>query len=680
MKINIKTKVFTIFLFIGVSFAFSTANSYIISTNPSNIEVISPTEIIAPKTSYFNLSEAPIFINGSDIRPDNKNWAWAITQEWCQLIDEIYVIENLTIDAQNKTSCIEIHNSNVKFRIKNCTLINANGTNGEAGIKLINVTNDFSSFLSQEEKVGIYGNNVSFNNIGISLQTNSTYNVFKNNNIMNNTEYGLIIYNITGTSSFNWVTENNFTGNGIHAFDNCSENIWGLKDEDSSLYVLGNSWSNYSQLFGVADANDDGIGDVPYPIPGEGGHFDAMPIYKDGYDGAPLIIDNSGSRTHVTWEWATTLAWCEGLGTLANPYLISDLIINGENSGNCIEIYSSDDVYFTIKNCTVLNSSLSSQKAGIRLESVNNGTLINNNCSYNNNIGMHLNHCENITIIGNVINNNFVNGLLIEFGNDIDILRNNISYNNEAGIITTQNNVLLVYNNNITNNKYGISLLNSEDCNITCNNLHKNDQTGIRLYYSNQTIISNNIANDCASYGLYITNGKDNYCKDNDLSSNGVSGVYISNGVNNNISNCDILNSGSHGIHFEDSNSSYIVNNTISYNLQDSGIYLRYSDFNVIWNNTVNNNTEYGIHLHYSDNNTIRGNIITGNIIHCIYQYYCNGNIFEYNGDCVPITVDPPPNGTPPQGRGPVIPGFDVFILIGTACLLSVLLLRKRRK
>ena len=48
---------------------------------------------------------------------------------------------------------------------------------------------------------------------------------------------------------------------------------------------------------------------------------------------------------------------CTGSGTYSDPYIIKDLVIDGESSGNCILIENSDG-YFLIQNCTLYNSSV----------------------------------------------------------------------------------------------------------------------------------------------------------------------------------------------------------------------------------------------------------------------------------------------------------------------------------
>jgi len=178
-----------------------------------------------------------------------------------------YVIEDLVIDARNESvSCIHIENSDVYFRIENCTLFNSN----VAGIKLINASNG-----------EIIGNNCSNNSVGIHLD-NFNLLIINNTNIIgnfiyNNSQFGLFLNNVSNTLVF----DNNFTANNVNAFDNWTSNAW-----DNGTF--GNYWDDY----GGVDANDDGIGDTPYIIPGPAGSQDNFPIWDDGINIIAAKIDN----------------------------------------------------------------------------------------------------------------------------------------------------------------------------------------------------------------------------------------------------------------------------------------------------------------------------------------------------------------------------------------------------
>ncbi|MEE9379208.1 MAG: hypothetical protein V3V33_14380, partial [Candidatus Lokiarchaeia archaeon] len=92
---------------------------------------------------------------------------------------------------------------------------------------------------------------------------------------------------------------------------------------------------------------------------------------------APIHINNN-------WSDAQLAGNCTGSGIWSDPYVIEDLIINGQNSSSCILIENTIE-FFKIENCTVFNSSsVVTSGAGIKLNNVMNGTILNNNCSNNN--------------------------------------------------------------------------------------------------------------------------------------------------------------------------------------------------------------------------------------------------------------------------------------------------------
>jgi len=178
------------------------------------IDQIQEMNLKTPKSSYFNNSADPILIDG------NGGWVSAATNEdWCTLINSVYVIENLTIRGQSETICIEIKNSDVSFLIRNCTLYNAGGTVvGYPGLKLDNVTNGIiiKNNISNNYDIGIIlddssNNTITENHIennehcGILFRDNSDFNKIFNNTFMSNENYGI---QLEWESNVNAVYEN----------------------------------------------------------------------------------------------------------------------------------------------------------------------------------------------------------------------------------------------------------------------------------------------------------------------------------------------------------------------------------------------------------------------------------------------------------------------------------------
>ena len=141
------------------------------------------------------------------------------------------------------------------------------------------------------------------------------------------------------------------------------------------------------------------------------------------------------SFIHIKGNWSTAAnyEWCRGKGTSSNPYIIENITMDASSSPTASGIYIQDSQndYFKIKNCTVYNNPARYYKddAGIKLENVNNGTLIDNICNDNEKYGILLlggsGNCENNTVIENTANNNL----------DGIVLKNVHDYNNISGNI-----------------------------------------------------------------------------------------------------------------------------------------------------------------------------------------------------------------------------------------------------
>ncbi|MCJ7648163.1 MAG: right-handed parallel beta-helix repeat-containing protein [Candidatus Lokiarchaeota archaeon] len=315
--------------------------------------------------------------------------------------------------ATDNTECGILLYNSEKNKIINNTV----NRNGDTGIYLYYANSDYNN---------ITGNIVNDNvKIGIFLYYGSTNNNIKNNMInRNNLGIGL-----KQDSNNNIVSENILIDNGMCIFElGCTDNI-----------IENNTCS---------------------------GSFKEIPIFING--------TATGAGAH-NWTWVEQQSWFGGgSGTKDIPYIIENLNRDGLAMTNCIEIINSN-VYFIIRNCTLHNSG--SDSAGIRLDNVSNGTLTENNCSFNYR-GISLgSNCDFNNITGNMANNNENTGIS---------LGSNCDFNNIMG--------------NIANNN-------------TYNGIYLND-------YCDNNTISNNVANDNADTGIYLSGGGLDSSYNNTISGN----------------------------------------------------------------------------------------------------------------------------------------------------------------
>lgn len=129
----------------------------------------------------------------------NNNWTEAWEAGICTgngIYSDPYIIEDLVIDGGGQGYCILIENSNVYFKIENCTVYNSGLSFGFAGIKLSNTTNG-----------QLIENNCSTNNLN-GIRLDDSYNNNITRNILNNNYNGIYLIdsdnnNLSGNTASN---------------------------------------------------------------------------------------------------------------------------------------------------------------------------------------------------------------------------------------------------------------------------------------------------------------------------------------------------------------------------------------------------------------------------------------------------------------------------------------------
>ena len=117
-----------------------------------------------------------------------------------------------------------------------------------------------------------------------------------------------------------------------------------------------------------------------------------------------------------------------GQGTAESPYVIENFFIYSQVT-NGIDIRNTG-VYFIIRYGEIWGDE--QQFSGIRLQSVENGTIYGNDLFYNN-IGIEVMNSGLLTLESNIVDSNN-RGITLTNSEDMTIAKNNVNYSTERGI------------------------------------------------------------------------------------------------------------------------------------------------------------------------------------------------------------------------------------------------------
>jgi len=466
----------------------------------------------------------------------DNNWTAAKAAGICTgngTYTEPYVIEDLVIDGGGSGSCILIKNSDVYFKIENCSVYNSGGY-PNAGIRLSNVSN------SQ-----LVNNTCSSNYRGIRIESCNN-NSISGNLANDNNWYGIDLY----YSDDNTVLGNaaNDNGDGIY--------LWNSKGNLISANVVNNNFdgiylssSDYNNISGnTVNYNDEGI------------------------------IFHSSNNNTISGNIMNKCGLCivqPSLEALLSNEVDSTNLVNGK------PLY-----YYTNKvNLGVTDFFNAGQ---VILVKCNDSLISNSNVSYGS-TGISLYYCNNNTISGNTAHNSSQTGISLSSSNDNTISGNTVNYNDEA-IILSSSNDNTISGNTVNYNDEGIILSSSNYNNILGNTAHNNSK-GISLTDSNSNDISGNTAHN-NSKGISLTDSNRNDISGNTVNYSG-EGIFLSLSDYNNILGNTVRNN-SRGIELICSSKNKISQNIIMGN--GVGIYSWYlywiceKPSNEIFNNTFSGN------------------------------------------------------------------------------------------
>ncbi len=341
--------------------------------------------------------------------------------------------------------------------------------------------------------------------------------------------------------------------------------------------------------------------------------------------GSTISINNNG-------DFATYAS--SGNGSASNPWIIENLVLNGNGTGIIFDIQDTD-AHFIIRNCYLYNTTSNA----IDIFQAGNGTILNNTIT-NCNTAIYIERGSNFQVINNTLTLNTLNGFETNDGATyIELVNNTITHNGYTGVYLWGTNHSLLSENTIKNNtNNGLTFDNLCVNNTIAYNTLDNNTDGLELLdRSNFNRIRYNTMNNNSAYGIYFDNGQNNYNMflNNTINFNGDSGLYSWGSSHNTLINNTFNGNQYEGINLVGSSFNFtLTSNEASFNKND-GIQIDCPN-NTVTYNWANNNTGYGIHLDYGHNNTISLNTANGNGILGVFVENCNDttvtwNVLHYN-------------------------------------------------
>lgn len=225
------------------------------------------------------------------------------------------------------------------------------------------------------------------------------------------------------------------------------------------------------------------------------------PIYIDG--------DTNFTDTAIARGWS-------GDGTGSAPFLIQNILINGDGSQDLITIQNTN-MYFQIRD-----SSFNDSNKAIYLYFAPNGVITNNIITHSG-IGLWIANSFNTTTTNNTISNTWDTAIYYD-RSDNGTIDGNTLFDNYQGIYFERADYHLVTNNMISDSWTGFYASLSSYNNISHNTAWGN-QEGIYLYSPWRTVIQANIVYD-NDLGLFVGDSGQNLITEN-IAYNNVNGIHV---------------------------------------------------------------------------------------------------------------------------------------------------------
>ncbi len=534
----------------------------------------------------------------------------------------------------NRFLGIQVYNP-LDYHIINNTCVDS----GEDGLRIIGIGDEVDVFQNTITTSAVNG-------IGIYAQIKNDDSelrnlVIWNNTIANNDNLGIELWGEIEDEEMSraWgvIYENSIINNTNQAVDDGHNITW-------YYHRHGNYWSDYNGN----DSDEDGVGDKPYHIDGDGNRSDKYPLMRPMNGSIPDIDPSRDPRKWIvdadngSWADFTRIqdaidnSWTGDIiyvyeGTYGESVILekdqltvrgngTGTIINGAVNESALKVRSNGASVF---NLTIMggggwtengpvSSLLVKHSTQIRLENV----TITNSGQY----GLTVDKSEVVTVFNCVIQDSYHRGIGLFDSEDVSISYSSILNNGHHGINSEGVDELTINECTIINNtQKGIAIRESWMSEINANYIEGNGG-GVRIQWSsNCTVLKNIILNCTDSVSGIISGGNDSLIGSNYLE-NCFVGIYVGESSGSTVVDNICAGNSWIGIDVYKPDDLEIVNNTCEnneYGLRVTG----FGDELHIHHNTFSNNSNIGIGIYANmigagrditdviiNNNTIQNN------------------------------------------------------------------------
>lgn len=520
---------------------------------------------------------------------------------------------SFSIDINNCTSQVVLDQNNTVYDV----IANLNYTGVAAGsacilINATNVTlNGHNYNITGNQSSGVYGIRL-YRSDGVTVTSCNVYNfsdaagiilsstnnsIVKNNNVYNNSYYGIYVtLGRNNSVDYNTVYNNSVAGI-VFASGNHS--------------ATGNTAYKNSVGIYLAIASDNTVrGNV---------------IANNSGYGLYLYASSNNNITSNSFENNTLSSIY--LELYSNNNNISYNTINKSGTGFIVFFNNSHGNTYAWNNMS--NDAFS---VAVYLDNSTANILRSNNITNTKGTGIYLANSSLTNITDNEVRTSSgYNGVYLLQSPNNTMASNNVFSNMHSFYIDTSNNNTFFNNSAHGSSDTGFYFTNSHRNNITSNRAYDNDQYGFRLnVFQNNTLSGNDAYNNSAT-GFYLTSAFYNLLTGNRGFNNSQYGFVVAKGADsNNLTHNLAYNNSIHGFNVA-GDFTYLLNNS-AYNNTQYGFWLQGASLNnSMINNSAYNNSDTGIYIQVSHSGTITGNSAMDNAYNGFNVASAENNTFRDN-------------------------------------------------